>query len=170
MNVTVLRMGHRHDRDKRITAHCALVARAFGAKKIILSGEKDESVLKSVTEAAKRWGGSFEVEYRADWKSVLKNFKGLKAHLTMYGEKIKPAQLKKSKNVLVVIGAEKVPAEVYKLCDFNIAIGNQPHSEVAALTVFLLKILGEKPLWGKKPNAKLKIIPQRNSKKVVTNL
>src|SRR3989344_1669628 len=170
MNVTVLRMGHRHDRDKRINTHCTLVARAFGTKKIILSGEKDESVLKSVTEAAKRWGGSFEVEYRADWKSVLKNFKGLKAHLTMYGEKIKTAKLKKSKNVLGVIGAGKVPSDVYKLCDFNITIGNQPHSEVAALTVFLLKILGEKPLWGKKPNAKLKIIPQRNSKKVVTNL
>ncbi len=169
MNVTVLRLGHRKERDKRITTHCALVARAFGAKKIILSGEKDESILKSVREAAQRWGGDFEVEYREDWKSVIKNFKGIRAHLSMYGEK-PTAKLKKARNMLVVIGAGKVPPEVYKLCDYNIAIGNQPHSEVAALAVFLMKVLGEKELWKKKSHAKVKIIPQKNSKKVVTNL
>ncbi|MEM4255510.1 MAG: tRNA (cytidine(56)-2'-O)-methyltransferase [Candidatus Norongarragalinales archaeon] len=163
-------MGHRKERDKRITTHCALVARAFGARKIVLSGEKDETVLKSVRDAVERWGGPFEIEYREDWKKTISNFKGLKAHLTMYGTKADAKALKKTKNLLVVIGAEKVPAEVYKLCDFNIAIGSQPHSEVAALAVFLLKILGEKKLWEKRKNAKMKIIPQKNSKKVVTKL
>ena len=34
--IAVLRIGHRINRDKRITTHCALVARAFGAKKIFI--------------------------------------------------------------------------------------------------------------------------------------
>lgn len=169
MKVTVLRLGHRKERDKRITTHCALTARAFGANKIILSGEKDDAVIKSVRNLVKTWGGKFSVEYREDWRRVLKNFKGFKVHLTMYGEKI-PASAKRAKNLLVVIGAGKVPSEVYKRVDANVAIGSQPHSEVAALAVFLLKTLGEKRLWETRENARLKIIPQKNSKRVVTNL
>jgi len=34
--ITVLRIGHRISRDKRITTHVALVARAFGADKILI--------------------------------------------------------------------------------------------------------------------------------------
>jgi tRNA (cytidine56-2'-O)-methyltransferase len=34
--ITVLRIGHRLGRDKRITTHVALVARAFGANKILV--------------------------------------------------------------------------------------------------------------------------------------
>ena len=36
--VTVLRLGHRRERDKRITSHLGLTARAFGADQIVLSG------------------------------------------------------------------------------------------------------------------------------------
>jgi len=127
-------------------------------------------MMKSVHEAVARWGGKFEIEYDADWKGVIKKFKGTKVHLTMYGQKMQAKELKKSGKMLVVIGAAKVPPEVYKLCDYNIAIGSQPHSEVAALAVFLLKVLGEKRLWAQKNNARVKIIPQKNSKKVVTKL
>jgi tRNA (cytidine56-2'-O)-methyltransferase len=45
------------------------------------------------------------------------------------------------RDLLVVVGAEKVPADVYRLVDFNIAVGSQPHSEVAALAVFLDRLL-----------------------------
>ena len=166
MKITVLRLGHRRERDKRITTHCALVARAFGARKIILSGEQDESVVESVRDAAKNWGGSFEVAYEKNWRRVLKKFKGFKVHLTMYGTKTPAQKLRKQQNVLVVIGASKVPFEVYKMVDANVAIGSQPHSEVGALAVFLLKVLGEKPLWEKRKGAKLEITPQKNSKKV----
>ncbi|MGI0148094.1 MAG: tRNA (cytidine(56)-2'-O)-methyltransferase, partial [Thermoplasmata archaeon] len=34
--VTVLRLGHRPSRDKRVTTHVALVARAFGAAGILV--------------------------------------------------------------------------------------------------------------------------------------
>ncbi|MFH1056900.1 MAG: tRNA (cytidine(56)-2'-O)-methyltransferase [Candidatus Micrarchaeota archaeon] len=169
MNVTVLRLGHRKERDKRITTHCALVARAFGARKIILSGEKDEAIMESVSAVVKKWGGPFEVVYEENWRKTLKNYKGYKVHLTMYGQKL-PGKAKKQKNLLVVIGAGKVPGEVYKMVDANVAVGSQPHSEVAALAAFLLKTLGEKPLWRKMEGAKAKIIPQKNSKRVVTTL
>ena len=33
--VSVLRLGHRRDRDKRITSHLGLTARAFGANEIL---------------------------------------------------------------------------------------------------------------------------------------
>ncbi len=173
MKITVLRLGHRKERDKRITTHCALVARAFGAAKIILSGERDDAVIKSVRGLVKTWGGEFEVEYRADWRKAIKNFRGFTAHLTMYGEKL-PAAARRirreagGRNLLVIIGAGKVPSEVYKMVDANVAVGSQPHSEVAALAAFLLKILGEKPLWAARGKAKLKIIPQKKSKRVAT--
>ncbi|MHC1589292.1 MAG: RNA methyltransferase, partial [Methermicoccaceae archaeon] len=35
----------------------------------------------------------------------------------------------------------KVPREVYELSDYNVAVGNQPHSEVAALAVMLDRLL-----------------------------
>jgi len=34
------------------------------------------------------------------------------------------------------VRAEKVPAEMYDLADWNVAVDNQPHSEVAALASF----------------------------------
>ena len=46
----------------------------------------------------------------------------------------------------VVIGAEQVPREIYEIADFNIAVTNQPHSEVAALAVFLNEINNGEPL------------------------
>jgi tRNA (cytidine56-2'-O)-methyltransferase len=86
----------------------------------------------------------------------------------MYGIPIqnKIKQLRRS-NVLVIIGSEKVPGEVYGLADFNIAVSNQPHSEVAALAIFLHEYFRGKELNKKFSAAKLKIIPQERGKKVV---
>ena len=42
--------------------------------------------------------------------------------------------------LLFIVGAEKVPPWVFEFSDFNIAIGNQPHSEVAALAIALSKV------------------------------
>ena len=42
--IEVLRLGHRISRDKRISTHVALVARAFGASKIYYTGQKDKSM------------------------------------------------------------------------------------------------------------------------------
>ena len=52
LKVSVLRLGHRVDRDKRMTSHLGLTARAFGADEVILSGDDDPTPIetwKSVT-------------------------------------------------------------------------------------------------------------------------
>lgn len=143
MGVTVLRLGHRKGRDDRITTHVGLTARALGADQIILSGEKEESILDSWRDVTERWGGTFTAEYREDWRTVLKQWSGVSVHLTMYGldfqEHVDDVK-HTGENVLVVVGGEKVPRAVYNLADYNLAVGNQPHSEVAALAVFLYEL------------------------------
>lgn len=139
--IQVLRLGHRAGRDDRISTHVGLTARQWGCSGITYSGEHDESMMESIRDIVERWGGNFSVEYREDWKTVLKEFPGAIVHLTMYGEKIdeKHGELERAfdDDVLVVVGAEKVPREVYRLADHNISVGNQPHSEIAALAVLL---------------------------------
>ena len=191
--ITVLRLGHRKQRDKRITTHCALVARALGADEIILSGEDDPAVIESVQGVVKNWGGNFKARYEKNWKKLLKagnshqkagqkpktqNSKRgtLKVHLTFYGmplqEKIAEIRKRaKRQNLMVVVGAEKVPSEVYQLCDYNISVTNQPHSEVAALAIFLHEFFGGKELEGKAQKkiastARLRITPMEKGKKV----
>ncbi len=163
MEVYVLRLGHRPERDKRISTHVALTARAFGAKGIYFDKE-DKSVFESVRDVVERWGGDFFVEV-TNWRRLLKEFEGLKIHLTMYGLPLpqKIDEIKRANRVLVVVGAEKVPPEVYELCDLNISIGTQPHSEVAALAIFLDRVL-EKVFDLQFNDAKLKIIPSERGK------
>ncbi|HIP63093.1 MAG TPA: tRNA (cytidine(56)-2'-O)-methyltransferase [Archaeoglobus profundus] len=168
MDIYVLRLGHRPERDKRISTHVALTARAFGAKGIYFD-TYDESVFESVRDVVRRWGGEFFIEH-VNWKKLLKEFDGLKVHLTMYGISLlnKIDEIRKAKKVLVVVGAEKVPSEVYELCDLNISIGNQPHSEVAALAVFLDRVLNGLVFNLEFPNAKIKVVPCERGKKVIT--
>ena len=169
--ITILRLSHRRDRDKRVTTHVGLTARAFGANKIIISGERDENLIRSLINVSEEWGGNFEVEYQEKWMSVITNFKGIKVHLTMYGERIqdKISNIKKQKDedILIIVGSEKVPPEVYNLVDYNIAVGNQPHSEIAALAIFLDKYLSSKGLGLKFEGAKKFIEPQERGKKIV---
>ncbi len=166
MDVYVLRLGHRRDRDKRISTHVALTARAFGAKGIYFDTE-DESVFRSVRDVVERWGGDFFIEH-ANWRKLLKGFDGLKVHLTMYGVPLpeKIGEIRKRDRVLVVVGAEKVPPDVYELCDMNISIGTQPHSEVAALAVFLDRVLGT-VFDLKFDDAKIRVVPSERGKVVV---
>jgi len=173
--IAVLRLGHRPERDKRITTHVALTARAFGADKIIISAEEDEHVRESVEDVVNRWGGPFEIDFNPSWKKILRKWreKGVIVHLTMYGIHVDEAmpkikeELKSGKDILVVVGAEKVPREVYELAHYNVAIGNQPHSEVAALAVFLDRLLDGEGLRKEFKGARLRIIPQEKGKKVI---
>jgi tRNA (cytidine56-2'-O)-methyltransferase len=71
------------------------------------------------------------------------------------------------KDLLVVVGAEKVPRVIFELADYNVAIGHQPHSEVAALAVFLDRLFNGKELHLIYPDAKLCIVPSGRGKKVV---
>lgn len=144
LHITVLRLGHRPERDKRITTHVCLTARALGADRVVVA-ERDDRVVDGVRDVTKRFGGPFEVESGAGYRSILRASGTTKLHLTMYGlpfQQVIPA-IDRNKDLVVVVGAEKVPREVYDLCDFNVSVGNQPHSEVAALAIFLYALQGE---------------------------
>jgi tRNA (cytidine56-2'-O)-methyltransferase len=171
MEIVVVRIGHRIKRDPRLTTHVALAARALGAKQIFVCGEKEEGILESIRDVAKRWGGKFPVQYAEGWKKTVKKLKKKRfcvVHATMYGEPIqkKIAQLRKKRKIALVVGSEKVPAEMYRLSDYNISVTNQPHSEVAALAIILHDIQRGKELEKKFPKAAIRITPTERGKKV----
>jgi tRNA (cytidine56-2'-O)-methyltransferase len=165
--IAVLRLGHRPERDKRVTTHVVLTARAFGARKVFVS-TKDAGLEDTVKRLAPRWGGDLEVKTGVNWRSTLRNWKGVCVHLTMYGEHLDDAleKIPRDRDILVVVGAEKVPAEVYKMADFNVAVGNQPHSEVAALAVFLDRLTAGEGLRHDLAGSH-RIVPNARGKSVV---
>jgi len=167
--IAVLRMGHRPQRDKRITTHVCLVARAFGADGIFI-WRKDKKIKENLDKLVKAWGGSFFINFK-NYKKILDEWKGIIVHLTMYGEKIDKIkeirEKSKDKDVLLVVGAEKVPPEVYEKADYNISVGSQPHSEVAALAVFLDRFFKGKNLYKEFEDAEMEILPSAKGKIVI---
>jgi tRNA (cytidine56-2'-O)-methyltransferase len=164
--ITVLRWGHRAVRDERITSHVCLVARAFGADKAIVSGENASGTVDSVRKIASGWGGKFEIEYSRDWRKVLGQWEGRIVHLTMYGERIQDriADIRKQRDLLVVVGSQKVVPELYQMAAYNISVTNQPHSEVAALALFLHEYFRGEELEKEFPGARVKIKPSPSGK------
>jgi tRNA (cytidine56-2'-O)-methyltransferase len=67
----------------------------------------------------------------------------------------------------VVVGAEKVPFEVYERADFNVGVTNQPHSEIAGLAVFLDRLFEGRELDRGWKDADKRVIPQEAGKRVV---
>lgn len=173
LDVYVLRLGHRPGRDRRITTHVALVARAFGTKGLFLADVVDHSIKKSVDKVVERWGGNyFKLEMGVDSIELIRRFKdekGCVVHLTMYGipvDEIISDIREKCKKLLVIVGAEKVERIYYDLADYNVAIGNQPHSEVSALAIFLDRLWKGAELGLCFKDAKYYIIPSTRNKVV----
>ena len=174
--VAVLRWGHRF-RDERLTTHVALTARAFGASEFILTDVKDEGIKTTVEKVVKQWGGPFAFKMGISWKEVVKEWKkngGIVVHLTVYGENIQTSNVLQrigatGKNILVMVGSQKVPAAFYseKVSDFNVAIGNQPHSEVSSLAVFLDRLFEGGTLEKELKNWRIKVEPASRGKHVV---
>lgn len=172
MKIVILRLGHRIQRDQRITTHVGLTARALGAEGMLLDSD-DSGIEKSLNEAANRWGGSFYVKRIKSWKSEIRDWKasgGKVMHLTMYGANLPDVIHEIStEKLLIVVGAEKVPPDVYELADWNVAVGNQPHSEVAALAVVLDRLQiaqGKDPLKTDFTGGEIEIIPNVRHKEV----
>ena len=171
MEIEVLRIGQRVVRDDRVTTHVALVARAFGAKKILMN-EVNPEIRETIQKINDTWGGNFTIEFFESWKPIskLKKQNGFKIiHLTMYGENINDVQskLKKEEKLVIVVGAEKVPREIYEFADYNVGIGNQPHSEISGLAVLLDRIQEGDQFKQMFPGGKRRIIPEKNGKHVV---
>jgi tRNA (cytidine56-2'-O)-methyltransferase len=64
------------------------------------------------------------------------------------------------------VGSTKVPREYYEMADINAAVGNQPHSEVAALAVFLDRLTEGKNLMDE-AGGKVRVVPQERGKLVI---
>lgn len=174
MHVTVLRLGHRPERDKRITTHVCLTARALGCEKVIVT-ERDDRVVEGVNDITRRFGGPFEIQNDVPYRPILKGFQGTKVHLTMYGLPMQDVvpQIPADRDLLVVVGAEKVPRDVYEMVDHNVAVGNQPHSEVAALALFLYAVRGDKAFQKRfegeievEPSARGKVVRPRTNREI----
>jgi len=149
-----------------VTTHVALTARAFGADAMLVS-TRDAGLERSIRAVVRRFGGSFRIETGVAWRRILKDWQGTKVHLTMYGERLQDVMPRLPReDLLVVVGAEKVPRDLFDLVDWNVAVGNQPHSEVAALAVFLDHILGPSAL-GREFAGPIRIRPSPRGKDVI---
>ena len=170
MNIEVLRIGQRILRDDRVTTHVALVARAFGASKIYMT-EINPEIKDTINKINNTWGRKFEIEFISNWKNVIISKKNTSKiiHLTMYGENINEIQkdIREENDILIVVGAEKVPREIYDYADYNVSVGNQPHSEISALGIVLDRIQNGKQFEKEFENSKRVIIPSKNGKNVI---
>ena len=166
--VVILRIGHRPERDQRVTTHVALTGRALGARGMYLAAS-DKGVVESVGDVADRWGGTFFCEDNIKWRTCIRNWKetgGKVVHLTMYGINLPDAipKIRSEEKLLVVVGAEKVPGEMYGLADYNVAVTGQPHSEISSLALFLDHLFYGAELKNEFSHAKIHIIPSKAGK------
>ena len=187
-------------RDERISTHVALVARAFGANRMIYSGQHDTGLETSVARLAEQWGGDFSVTYEKNFRKVIRDHKEngfVVLHLTMYAIPITEVIAKlKAQNpnldkqnevllpmeqnavpsgagngkLLIVVGSQAVPGDIWELADFNISVTNQPHSEVGALAITLDRLMNGMELereFDQRFKGKVKIEPSEKGKKVL---
>ena len=168
--VAVLRLGHRPGRDERTTTHVGLTARALGADRAVLPAEAGEA-LETAESVTRRFGGPFSVETTASPVGFVGEWDGAVVHLTMYGERVQDVledvrARHREEPTLVVVGGGKVPFEVYERADWNVAVTNQPHSEIAALAVFLDRLFGGRELEREWADAERVVVPQAEGKLV----
>jgi len=170
-SIDVLRIGQRFVRDDRTLTHLCLVSRALGAESIYLE-DAENDVIRTVDEVNKTWGGDFRVSLGVPWRKVLKDSKKegrVVVHLTMYGIPIQEVseKLRGTERLLLVVGGPKVPGEVYREADYNVAVTSQPHSEIAALAIALHEIQSGEELKRTFPKSRLRIVPSPRGKRVV---
>ncbi|MDD3042387.1 MAG: tRNA (cytidine(56)-2'-O)-methyltransferase [Methanosarcinaceae archaeon] len=171
--IVLLRLGHRPERDKRITTHVGLTARLLGAEGMLLASN-DPGIVRTLEDVVERWGGDFYVKNNVSFKEEIRKWKaegGKVCHLSMYGVNLPDVtpELRACDKLMLVVGAEKVPPEIYQLADWNVAVGSQPHSEVAAVALTLDRIAEGEPLEKDFPHAELTIVPMERGKKVLDN-
>lgn len=166
----VLRLGYRKGRDPRITTHLALVARALGADGFLLAGDEDQDLFDNLDSVCDRFGGEIETGHVSGLGHLKRHVEngGVAVHLTMYGEPFRQAipKIRRDRPLLIVVGGAKVPGDAYKFSQYNVAVGNQPHSEVAALALFMDAWFGESGSERQFADARL-IIEGVNGGKVV---
>jgi len=167
-DVVILRIGHRPERDQRVTTHVGLTARALGAQGMYLAAS-DKGVVQSIRDVVDRWGGDFFCQDNVKWRSCIRDWKeqgGTVIHLTMYGLNLPEVigEIRNHRKILVIVGAEKVPGEIFGLADYNVAVTSQPHSEISSLALFLDHFFSGQELKNEFCGARIRIIPSRAGK------
>jgi tRNA (cytidine56-2'-O)-methyltransferase len=168
--VAVLRYGHRPGRDDRMTTHVGLTARALGADRVYFPDNARQSE-ETVADITDRFGGPFDVDLTGELNGTIRDWEGSVVHLTMYGEPVRGVEPEirdahQTDPLLVVVGGEKVPFDVYEHADWNVGVTNQPHSEVAGLAVFLDRLFDGRELDQSYENAERRVVPQACGKRV----
>ncbi|MDD5419863.1 MAG: tRNA (cytidine(56)-2'-O)-methyltransferase, partial [Methanomicrobiaceae archaeon] len=105
-SVYVLRIGHRPERDQRVTTHVGLAARALGADGMFLAAD-DAGVVGSINDVTARWGGNFLARDNVSWRRCIGEWKqkgGTVVHLTMYGQRMTDVidEIRAKEKVLVI--------------------------------------------------------------------
>ena len=169
--IVVLRLNHR-PRDFRVTTHACLTARAFGANGVIIADTEAKGIIEKIDSLSIAWGGGFWVRDSVATDRVInvwRSLGGVIINLSMYGEDLRNVlsdlyflRHVQLKPFLVMVGSSKVPAKMYTIADYNISITNQPHSEVAALAIFLDKIHGGN--WPRYTEGKVRMNPSLKGK------
>jgi tRNA (cytidine56-2'-O)-methyltransferase len=154
-----------------MTTHVGLTARALGADRVLVAGEGTATARDTIRDITDRFGGPFEAETVDSWRPVLDDWEGRAVHLTMYGEPVQEVEsdvreAHEREPLLVVVGAEKVPFDVYDRADWNVGVTNQPHSEVAGLAVFLDRLFEGRELGREWVDAERVVVPQAAGKRV----
>ena len=165
-----MRYGHRPSRDKRVSTHLALVARAFGAHEAWFD-TKDEDLERRMNRVNETFGGNFIVKTGVDLLNAIREAKRegyCVVHLTMYGIPLPQVigEIRDKDKLLVLVGGPKVPRYFYEVADYNVSITNQPHSEVAAVAVFLDWLYEGKEFNFKFEGGRIEIEPCNRGKKV----
>lgn len=154
-----------------MTTHVGLTARALGADRVIFPDNASQSA-ETVRDITDRFGGPFEVELDGQQRATIRNWEGTVVHLTMYGEEVQTVEgeiraAHAEEPILIVVGGEKVPFDVYEHADWNVGVTNQPHSEVAGLAVFLDRLFDGEELEQEWADAEQRVMPKETGKRVV---
>ena len=167
--IFIMRIGHRPERDKRVTTHVALSSRALGASGISVD-TKDPVLEENIRSVVDRFGGDYTIQTGVTWRQAMDGFDGIVVHRTRYGKRVDEAlkEIPRDRDVMIIVGAEKVPPEVYQAADYNVSVGNQPHSEIAALAIFLDRFTGGEALYSDR-HGKITVVPNERGKTVVEN-
>ena len=147
----------------------------MGADGVYIADVQDRELVERMNRVAQEFGGNFTIEAGKPWRSTVNEWRrggGRIVHLTAYGlplPKVVASIRRSGADKLVIVGAEKVPGEIYGLADWNVAVTNQPISEVSALGIFLDWLFRHSRLEERYPNARIQIIPTAHGKNVVRN-
>lgn len=171
-SIVILRIGHRVFRDSRVTSHVCLTARALGADGVVIADREDKVVESTIRDVTDRFGGPFSVHSGVSWRKAIRDWKGMGGkivHLTAYGlalpEVLRDIQAM-TYDMMVVVGSEKMPGEMFRLADWNVSVTNQPMSEVAALGIFLDWYKNHSFFDHEFSGAKVRIVPSKNGKEI----